>query len=86
MFKTSRFSFVYNTKKLMAIQMSIEPSKLCYQAQHHDSKSNLQIIVTKYRENSRRAWQLAPVFLPGEFHGQRSLGGYSPWGCRVGPD
>ena len=20
-----------------------------------------------------------PVFLPGEFHGQRSLGGYSPW-------
>ena len=25
------------------------------------------------------------VFLPGEFHGQRSLAGYSPWGCkRVG--
>ena len=22
-----------------------------------------------------------PVFLPGEFHGQRSLVGYSPWGC-----
>ena len=21
-------------------------------------------------------------FLPGEFHGQRSLVGYSPWGCR----
>ena len=21
-------------------------------------------------------------FLPGKFHGQRSLGGYSPWGCR----
>ena len=21
-----------------------------------------------------------PVFLPGEFHGQRSLTGYSPWG------
>ena len=21
-----------------------------------------------------------PVFLPGEFHGQRSLEGYSPWG------
>ena len=21
-----------------------------------------------------------PVFLPGEFHGQRSLVGYSPWG------
>ena len=23
-----------------------------------------------------------PVFLPGEFHGQRSLVGYSPWGHR----
>ena len=30
----------------------------------------------------RRAWQPTPVFLPGEFHGQRSLGGYSPWGCK----
>ena len=23
------------------------------------------------------------MFLPGEFHGQRSLEGYSPWDCRV---
>ena len=23
------------------------------------------------------------VFLPGEFHGQRSLAGYSPWGRKV---
>ena len=29
----------------------------------------------------RREWQLTPVFLPGEFHGLRSLMGYSPWGC-----
>ena len=28
----------------------------------------------------RRAWQPAPVFLPEESHGQRSLAGYSPWG------
>ena len=26
------------------------------------------------------------VFLPGEFHGQRSLVGYSPWGRRAGHD
>ena len=26
----------------------------------------------------RRAWQPTPVFLPGEFHGQRGLMGYSP--------
>ena len=27
-------------------------------------------------------WQPTPVFLPGESHGQRSLVGYSPWGCK----
>ena len=30
----------------------------------------------------RREWQPTPVFLPGESHGQRSLVGYSPWGCK----
>ena len=24
-----------------------------------------------------------PVVLPGEFHGQRSLAGFSPWGCKA---
>ena len=28
----------------------------------------------------RRPWQPTPVFLLGEFHGHRSLLGYSPWG------
>ena len=28
----------------------------------------------------RRKWQPTSIFLPGEFHGQRSLVGYSPWG------
>ena len=32
------------------------------------------------RSPRERKWQPTPVFLPGEFHGQRSLGGYSPWG------
>ena len=30
----------------------------------------------------RREWQPSPVFLPGEFHGQRSLTGYNPWGYK----
>ena len=35
----------------------------------------------------RKNWQPTPVFLPGKSHGQRSLVGYSPWGCkRVGHD
>ena len=23
-----------------------------------------------------------PILLPGKFHGQRNLVGYSPWGCK----
>ena len=30
----------------------------------------------------RRKWQPTPVFLPGKSHGQGSLVGCSPWGCR----
>ena len=29
---------------------------------------------------SSKKWQPTPVFLPGEFHGQQRLVGYSPWG------
>ena len=34
----------------------------------------------------RREWLPTPVFLPGESRGQRSLVGFSPWGCRVRHD
>ena len=30
----------------------------------------------------RREWQITPVFLSGEFHGKRSLAGYSLCGCK----
>ena len=30
----------------------------------------------------RRTWQLTPVFLPGEFHGQRNLVDCSLWDCK----
>ena len=34
----------------------------------------------------RREWLPTPVFLLGEFHGQRSLAGYSPWRRRESSD
>ena len=37
---------------------------------------NVQVLLIIWIPN----WQLTPVFLPGEFHGQRSLADYSPWG------
>ena len=30
----------------------------------------------------RRKWQPTPEFLPGKFHGQKSLVGYSSWHCK----
>ena len=27
-------------------------------------------------------WKPTPVFLTGKFHRQRSMVGYSPWGCK----
>ena len=33
--------------------------------------------------SGRGKWQPTPVFLPGKSHGQKSLVGYSPWGCRL---
>ena len=35
-----------------------------------------------FKVHWRRQWQPTPVRLPGKSHGQRSLVGYSPWGCQ----
>ena len=32
------------------------------------------------RSPGRGKWLPTPIFLPGEFHGQRSLEGYNSWG------
>ena len=37
-------------------------------------------------EDSLEKGMAIPVFLPGEFHGQRGLAGYNPWCCRVQHD
>ena len=37
--------------------------------------------LTRFMQNFwSRKWLPIPVFLPGNFHGQRSLAGYSLWG------
>ena len=34
----------------------------------------------------KRKWQPPPVFLPGKYHGQRSLAGCTLWGLRESDD
>ena len=41
---------------------------------------DLGLIPGVRRIPQRMAWQPTTLFLPEEFHGQRSLAGYSPWG------
>ena len=49
-------------------------------------RHNICVLDSWVGKNSwRRTWQLMPEFLPREFHGQRSLAGYSQ-GCRVRHD
>ena len=50
---------------------------LLYMLPYMKQRRKLMFIIITPR---RREWQPTPVFLPGEFHGQRSLVGYSPWG------
>ena len=45
--------------------------------QHDNSKASVL-----WHSAFFRKWQPPPVFLPGEFYGQRSLVGYSPWGSK----
>ena len=44
----------------------------------HDWATSLSLFTFMYW---RRKWQPTPVFLPGEFQGQRSLVGCHLWGC-----
>ena len=46
------------------------------------NKGDVDSIPRSGRFPWRREWQPTPVFLPREPHGQRSLVGYSPWGCK----
>jgi len=39
-----------------------------------------QVQSLSWKDPLERKWQATPVFLPGKFHGQRILVGYSPWG------
>ena len=39
-----------------------------------------QVLSLSWEDPVEKSWLPTPVLLPGEFHGQRSLKGYSPWG------
>ena len=42
----------------------------------------MQVWSPPWKIPQRRKWQPTPVFLLGNFHGQRNLVGFSPWGLK----
>ena len=46
-------------------------------------KNKIKLKKKKKKISWSRKWQPTPVFLPGKFHGQRTLMFYSPWGHRI---
>jgi len=54
-----------------------------YLEEDHDRVSVKCILVCAYAKlHSLQSWHPTPVLLPGKSHGQRSLVGCSPWGCK----
>ena len=70
--------------------MSLVSSAYRFPQQYHGKESTCQCRRSKrcsFHPWDRkilysREWQPIPVFLPGKFHGQRRLAGYSSWGCK----
>ena len=48
--------------------------------QHGNKCLSVRDQIKSQTSHRRRKRQPTPVFLPGKFHGQRSLADYSPWG------
>ena len=49
------------------------------------TKQETRVQSLDWEDAWRRKWHPTPVYLLRKSHGQRSLAGYSPWGCkRVG--
>ena len=67
---------------LLLVMLSVFPCGLLAICMSSLEKCLSRSPAGRYPRSWRRQWQATPVFLPGEFPGQRSLVGHSPWGCK----
>ena len=72
-FSLSSLTFI---KRLLGVSLVAQVLK------HLPAMQGTQIQSLGREDPLEKEWQPTPVFLPGEFHGQRSLAGYSPWSHR----
>ena len=62
--------------------MSLKPSLVAQTVKNPPAMPETWVRFLGGEDPWRKADQLTPVYLPGKFHGQRSLIGYSPWGYK----
>ena len=74
---TPTYSFVASCPAIQASQVALVVKNLPANAR---DLRDPQVRSLGWDDLWRRAGQPIPVYLPGDFHGQRSLEGYSPWG------
>ena len=67
------FEHVYGPLGFPGSTSGKEPACQCRRHKRQGFGSGVRKITWK------RKWRPTPAFLPGEFQGQRSPGGYSPW-------
>ena len=66
---------VYNTRASLLAQWVKNPPAT-------QETQEMPVQSLSWEDPWRRKWQPTPVFLPEKSHGQRSLAGYSPTGCK----
>ena len=88
----AEFFSLFNGPLLISLQYYRDRASLMVQTVKNSPASvgdagSSSLIVWEGRSPGEGKRQPTLVFLPGESHGQKSLAGYSPWGCkRVGHD
>ena len=68
--------------ELNALYYYIEASLVAQTVKRLPTRRETQVQSTGWGISCRKKWQPTPVSLLGKSHGQRSLVGYSPWGCK----
>ena len=75
-FKIIKFTNNSIFNQALQVKKLRSPAKLLYMSiKKRKGQGNCPIL-------GRRKWQPTLVFLPGKFHGQKSLGPYSSWGWK----
>ena len=75
----------FSLSSLTLIKRVFGVSLIAQIVKHLAAMQETQVQSLGWEDPLEKEWQPAPVFLPGEFHGQRNLEDYSPLGSqRVG--